>query len=268
MDDSESEISEFDDNNGLPYNADIDLSDVESESCEAQCRICLESDNIRNLIAPCTCSGTSKWVHRTCLDRWRSTESNGRRFTHCHECNFEYGLRRKPETEENRKRKIKYYSLIGIDILVLILQIVILIIVIGIILCLIDRKRYIASMFGLDKGRPIWSYGATAIVFLFIWISCTMLLIYWSASMSGISFQEFCLPEVVFLLLCNMSFSKNAIGRLVMSIVIILAFCGFLCMGGYLQKKITQIMDERREQVGVVPEHEVYVVVDYADHDL
>ena len=36
-------------------------------------------------------------------------------------------------------------------------------------------------------------------------------------------------------------------------------------MGGYLHRRITQIMDERREEVGVVPEHELYVVVNHAD---
>jgi hypothetical protein len=265
MDDSKSQISEFNDDDELSYNIDNDLSDAESESCETQCRICLQPDNPDHLIAPCTCSGTSKWVHRTCLDSWRSTDPNGKRFTHCHECNFEYGLRKKPETSEDRRRKIKYYSLVGIDILVLILQIVILLIVIGVILCLVDRNRYLASVFGLDKGGPIWSYGAMAMVFLFMWISCTMLLIYWSTSMSTISLQEFYLPEVVFLLLCNMSFNKTGMRRLITSVIVIFAFCGFLCMGGFLHKKITLIMQERREEVGVVPEHELYVVANHAD---
>ena len=265
MDPAESIISEFEDNDELAYNVDSDLSDTESESCETQCRICLQPDSPDHLIAPCTCSGTSKWVHRTCLDSWRATEPNGKRFTHCHECNFQYGLRKKPESSEDRRRKFKYYSLVGIDLLVVILQIVILIIVIGVILCLVDRNRDLAFTFGLDKGGPIWSYGAMAMVFLFLWISCTMFLIYWSTSMSTISLQEFYLPEVAFLLLCNMNFNKTGIRRLMVSIVVILAFCGFLFMGGYLHRRITQIMDERREEIGVVPEHELYVVVNHAD---
>ena len=265
MDDLKSEISEFDDNDELPYNVDPDLSDAESESCETQCRICLQSDSPDHLIAPCTCSGTSKWVHRTCLDKWRATEPNGKRFTHCHECNFEYGLRKKPESSEDRRRKFKYYSLVGIDILVLILQIVILIIVIGVILCLVDRNRSLASTFGLDGLWPIWSYGAMAMVFLFMWISCSMILIYWSTSMSTVSLQEFFVPEVVFLVLCNMSFNKTGFKRLTISVVVILAFCGFLCMGGYLHRRVTQIIGERREELGVLPEHEIYVVVDHAD---
>ncbi|XP_020408990.1 zinc finger, C3HC4 type family protein isoform X2 [Zea mays] len=38
-----------------------------------QCRICLDSEG-DDLIAPCRCKGTQKYVHRSCLDNWRSTK--------------------------------------------------------------------------------------------------------------------------------------------------------------------------------------------------
>ncbi|XP_022716440.1 uncharacterized protein LOC111275362 isoform X4 [Durio zibethinus] len=38
-----------------------------------QCRICLEIEG-DDLIAPCHCKGTQKYVHRSCLDNWRSTK--------------------------------------------------------------------------------------------------------------------------------------------------------------------------------------------------
>ncbi|XP_010531404.1 PREDICTED: uncharacterized protein LOC104807711 isoform X3 [Tarenaya hassleriana] len=51
--------------------SDIDL---EAGPCEQiQCRICLESDG-RDFIAPCKCKGTSMYVHRECLDHWRSVK--------------------------------------------------------------------------------------------------------------------------------------------------------------------------------------------------
>lgn len=34
------------------------------------CRICLEDDAPANLLAPCHCTGTQKWAHRPCLQRW------------------------------------------------------------------------------------------------------------------------------------------------------------------------------------------------------
>jgi len=36
----------------------------------ADCRFCLESDNVNNLIAPCSCKGTFKYVHNKCLMNW------------------------------------------------------------------------------------------------------------------------------------------------------------------------------------------------------
>nr|CAB3503031.1 unnamed protein product [Digitaria exilis] len=40
---------------------------------QLQCRICLETDG-RDFIAPCKCKGTSKYVHRDCLDHWRAVK--------------------------------------------------------------------------------------------------------------------------------------------------------------------------------------------------
>jgi RING-variant domain len=45
---------------------------------EKICRYCLENETkeekkLETLIAPCACKGTHKWVHRSCLDKWRIT---------------------------------------------------------------------------------------------------------------------------------------------------------------------------------------------------
>ena len=54
----------------------------------AQCRICFEDASLNELIAPCLCDGTSKYVHDECLNRWRHTTQ--RAFLKCVECNFPY----------------------------------------------------------------------------------------------------------------------------------------------------------------------------------
>ncbi|KAJ6820510.1 uncharacterized protein M6B38_353825 [Iris pallida] len=36
----------------------------------AECRICQEEDHIKNLEVPCTCSGSLKYAHRACVQRW------------------------------------------------------------------------------------------------------------------------------------------------------------------------------------------------------
>ncbi|GAA0172364.1 hypothetical protein LIER_27036 [Lithospermum erythrorhizon] len=58
---------------------------------QPQCRICLDAEG-EDLIAPCYCKGTQKYVHRSCLDNWRSTKE-GFAFSHCTECRAQFILR-------------------------------------------------------------------------------------------------------------------------------------------------------------------------------
>ncbi|XP_019196854.1 PREDICTED: E3 ubiquitin-protein ligase MARCH8-like [Ipomoea nil] len=58
---------------------------------QPQCRICLDIEG-DDLIAPCHCKGTQKYVHRSCLDNWRSTKE-GFAFAHCTECKAKFILR-------------------------------------------------------------------------------------------------------------------------------------------------------------------------------
>ena len=58
----------------------------------ATCRICLEDDHIKNLIFPCKCSGTSKYVHKSCLDQWRTLSDNKEAYYKCFECHYRYRL--------------------------------------------------------------------------------------------------------------------------------------------------------------------------------
>ena len=57
---------------------------------EEQCRICLDDDNQEDLIYPCLCKGTQKYVHRECINQWRSVNVNPKAFSHCTVCNYEY----------------------------------------------------------------------------------------------------------------------------------------------------------------------------------
>lgn len=61
------------------------------------CRICLETDYTDDnpLIAPCYCTGTSKYVHRNCLEKWRQTNPvNSLARKQCGECHCEYRIYR------------------------------------------------------------------------------------------------------------------------------------------------------------------------------
>ena len=57
---------------------------------EKICRICLETQPLEQLFSPCLCSGNSGFIHRSCLDEWRSTSDNEEAFNKCMECNFVY----------------------------------------------------------------------------------------------------------------------------------------------------------------------------------
>ncbi|KAG6486422.1 hypothetical protein ZIOFF_054993 [Zingiber officinale] len=76
---------------------ECDLDDIDDERCNLvnqdcpQCRICLDTGG-DDLIAPCYCRGTQKYVHRSCLDNWRSTKE-GFAFAHCTECRAAFLLR-------------------------------------------------------------------------------------------------------------------------------------------------------------------------------
>ena len=55
-----------------------------------ECRICLEEDDIQNMITPCLCKGSRKYVHRQCLNEWRICSNDEDSKNKCTICNFEY----------------------------------------------------------------------------------------------------------------------------------------------------------------------------------
>lgn len=63
-----------------------------SNNTERECRICFESTNGDDLISPCLCRGTSKWIHHSCLQTWRENSENDDARVKCMECNYEYNL--------------------------------------------------------------------------------------------------------------------------------------------------------------------------------
>ncbi|XP_039118500.1 E3 ubiquitin-protein ligase MARCHF2 [Dioscorea cayenensis subsp. rotundata] len=80
-------VGEDDDPQGLDADEHTNLVNADLP----QCRICLDTEG-DDLIAPCHCKGTQKYVHRSCLDNWRSTKE-GFAFAHCTECRAVFILR-------------------------------------------------------------------------------------------------------------------------------------------------------------------------------
>lgn len=57
---------------------------------EKTCRICLDTNNPEKMIKPCSCDGTSKWVHEDCLKKWIQTCNNPEAKLRCMECKTMY----------------------------------------------------------------------------------------------------------------------------------------------------------------------------------
>ncbi|XP_056862637.1 uncharacterized protein LOC108807472 [Raphanus sativus] len=78
--------------------------EMEDEECgSACCRICLDENNDSGgggggyeLISPCTCKGTQKFVHRSCLHRWRSVNDGGFAFSNCTTCSAQLHIPDEP----------------------------------------------------------------------------------------------------------------------------------------------------------------------------
>jgi len=113
------------------------MTSVEMENKdEMQCKICLETDG-NDLIAPCYCSGSSKWIHRSCLDTWRSTHA-GRAFTHCGLCGFEYVIEMADDSRDEECRRIRWKMYVARDTLAVFLLIQAVIIILGFIVKAMD----------------------------------------------------------------------------------------------------------------------------------
>lgn len=99
------------------------------------CRNCHESKD-KDLIAPCRCTGNQKWVHRSCLDTWRTVSPNFSSFTRCDMCHFEYRVQHKPVGLWPR---IEYVLKMLRDIIITIIAIVVIVLIFGCVCLLIER---------------------------------------------------------------------------------------------------------------------------------
>ncbi|CAA3024997.1 zinc finger [Olea europaea subsp. europaea] len=95
--------------------SEIDLESGPDE--QIQCRICFETKG-RDFIAPCKCKGTSKYVHRKCLDHWRAVKE-GFAFGHCTTCMAPYYLR--VHTAHLKWRTLKFQFFVTRDVLFVLL---------------------------------------------------------------------------------------------------------------------------------------------------
>lgn len=75
---------------------------------ERECRNCHCSGG-DDLIAPCACSGSIKYVHRSCLNSWRAVSPNERSFTNCDVCGFKYRFKEREDLRAGRVKRFVFY---------------------------------------------------------------------------------------------------------------------------------------------------------------
>ena len=58
-----------------------------------ECRICFENESINKpVISPCSCNGTSKYIHIDCLRKWIANTENPVAKKKCMECHTDYDI--------------------------------------------------------------------------------------------------------------------------------------------------------------------------------
>ncbi|XP_066328136.1 uncharacterized protein [Miscanthus floridulus] len=164
-----------------------EIEDEETDgSSAACCRICLEAESEigDELISPCMCKGTQQFVHRSCLDHWRSVKE-GFAFSHCTTCKAQFHLR--VETwEDNSWRKMKFRIFVARDVLLVFLAVQLTIAIIGAIAYFLDRDGSFRNSFsdGWDRflsKHPIPFYYCIGVVVFFVLLGFFGLIVHCSS---------------------------------------------------------------------------------------
>jgi hypothetical protein len=129
-----------------------------------ECRICFADDNPGGLIAPCLCSGTSRWIHRGCLDQWRRTAAR----SSCSVCGFHYKL----ESMSTRRR---YWLLVARDVFLMLCVVLAVTTGCGFVVFRLDAKGELKMLIPRWMPAPAGYYLAGLAVTLMLCGLCMML---------------------------------------------------------------------------------------------
>jgi hypothetical protein len=136
------------------------------DASEYSCRICLESGTRSDFIAPCSCRGTSKWVHRSCLDKWRSVREDVA-FSKCTECLTPYKL--KPLHDDSWSTtchlRCKFYGLVTRDLMFALLMWQAAVCVLGLFVFICDLHGSLLVYFKMSDRVIEFYYAAGLLAF-------------------------------------------------------------------------------------------------------
>jgi len=103
------------------------------------CRNC--HDDMGEFIVPCKCSGSIKYVHRECLDKWRTISPIESSFYQCDICQEKYQFKEVHSKKECIPAKCKFVSMVTVDISVILITWQILVFILTGLVILIDWNR-------------------------------------------------------------------------------------------------------------------------------
>ncbi|KAJ1284266.1 hypothetical protein BS78_03G192000 [Paspalum vaginatum] len=164
---------------------EITNEEIEAASA-ACCRICLESETEPGdeLISPCMCKGTHQFVHRSCLDHWRSVKE-GTAFSHCTTCKAQFHLRVE-FLEDDICRRMKFRLFVARDVIIIFLVIQAAIATIGGLAYLLDKDGNFRNKFSDDWDRflskhPVPFYYCVGVVVFFVLVGFLGLIVHLSS---------------------------------------------------------------------------------------
>nr|AVY91628.1 zinc finger-like protein [Saccharum hybrid cultivar SP80-3280] len=164
-----------------------EITDEEIDAVSAACcRICLESDSEPGdeLISPCMCKGTQQFVHRSCLDHWRSVKE-GTAFSHCTTCKARFHLRVE-SLEDDICRRMKFRLFVARDVFAIFLVIQATIAAIGGMAYFLDKDGSFRNKFSDDWERflskhPVPFYYCVGVVAFFVLVGFVGLILHLSS---------------------------------------------------------------------------------------
>ena len=164
---------------------DVDVQSTDDQL--KQCRICLDTDHPDDIISPCLCNGSAAYVHRKCLNNWRSENANGRGFKYCNVCQFEYVI--EPVTYDpvgDRKRLLKYHLFVIRDLIAIVLLLQLVIISVAFLLKFIDRNSGdIKNLFPNSINHGFTVYYLSSIISLLVLLGFIALVIFFIIANNG-----------------------------------------------------------------------------------
>ncbi|CAF0954696.1 unnamed protein product [Adineta ricciae] len=221
-----------------------------------QCRICLDTDNTDSLISPCLCSGSAAFVHRTCLDNWRSENIRGIGFKYCDICKFEYVIETvDDDLQAGKIRRLKYYFFVIRDITSIFLLTQLIILALTFVLKLIDKNSG-----DIKRQFPSWMsefamYYLTSFVLLLVLIGFIVFIItcYSLGRIDSYILNGFSLNSEKRLLACLMIF------------VVICAVIGVVVGVFYGIAILKKIMEHHTRKLWLRQEANKYIVKDFQE---